>query len=157
MKANQKTLHRQIASQFQEKRTIPLVATDQEISHGGGITWTLQAKEAPQHICESWVGASWIVEMTATGTRDARPFQASHLFLTRGAPPHRPCCNWCGTAGVLSAGTGSVTPCAQYRGTLGSTSWLQASMPPLTLMPSIPWRFRAIRALALRPPSLQWA
>ena len=82
MKANQKTLHRQIASQFQGKRTIPFVARDQEISHGRDITWTLRAKEAPQHILESWVGTSWILEMTATGTRDGKPFQAQHLFLT---------------------------------------------------------------------------
>jgi len=82
VKANQKTLHRQIASQFQGKRTIPFVAVDQEISHGRDITWTLRAKEAPQHTRESWVGTSWIVEMTATGTRDGRPFQATHLFIT---------------------------------------------------------------------------
>jgi hypothetical protein len=31
---------------------------------------------------ESWVGTSWIVEMTATGTREGKPFQAQHLFLT---------------------------------------------------------------------------
>jgi hypothetical protein len=37
----------------------------------GDITWTLRAMEAPEHIHESWVGTSWIVEMTATGTRDA--------------------------------------------------------------------------------------
>jgi hypothetical protein len=55
------------------------VATDQEISHGRDITWTLPTKEAPQHIRVSWVGTSWIVEMTATGTRDGRPFQAQHL------------------------------------------------------------------------------
>ena len=80
MKANQKTLHRQIASQFQGKRTIPFVATDQEISHGLGITWTLRAKEALEHIREIWVGTSWIVEMTAIGTRDGRPIQAQHLY-----------------------------------------------------------------------------
>ena len=73
-------MHRQIASQFQGKRTIPFVATDQEISHGRGITLTLRAKEALQHILESWVGTSWILEMTATGTRDGRPFQAQHLY-----------------------------------------------------------------------------
>ena len=58
------------------------MATDQEISHGRDITWALRAKEAPQHIRESWVGTSWIVEMTATGTREGKPFQAQHLFLT---------------------------------------------------------------------------
>jgi glycine cleavage system H lipoate-binding protein len=46
------------------------VSTEQEISHGRIITWTLRAKDAPHHIRESLVGNSWIVEMTATGTRD---------------------------------------------------------------------------------------
>ena len=75
-------MHRQIRSQFQGKRKIPFVATDQEISHGRNTTWTLRAKEAPEHIRQSWGGTSWIVEMTATGTRNGRPFQATHLFLT---------------------------------------------------------------------------
>jgi hypothetical protein len=75
-------LHRQVASQFQGKRTIPFVASDHEIGHGRDITWTLRAKEAPQHILKSWVGTSWILEMTATGTRDGKPFQAQHLFLS---------------------------------------------------------------------------
>jgi hypothetical protein len=57
------------------------VATDHEISHGRDITWTLRAKEAPQFIRESWTGTSWIVEVTATGIRDGKPFQATHLFL----------------------------------------------------------------------------
>ena len=75
-------MHRQICSQFQGRRTIHFVARDQEIRHGRNITWTLRAKEAPQHIRESWVGTSWILEMTATGIRDGKPFQAQHLFLT---------------------------------------------------------------------------
>ena len=58
------------------------MATDKEISHGRDITWTLRAKEAPQDIRESWVDTSWILEMTAIGTRDGKPFQALHLFLT---------------------------------------------------------------------------
>jgi len=58
------------------------VATDHEISHGRTITWTLRAKAAPEHIAEAWIGTSWIVEMSATGTRDGKPFQAIHLFLT---------------------------------------------------------------------------
>jgi hypothetical protein len=82
VKANQKTLHRQILSQFQGKRKIPFVATDHEISHGRDIFWTLRAKEAPQHIREAWIGTSWIVEVMATGTRAGKPFQATHLFLT---------------------------------------------------------------------------
>jgi hypothetical protein len=53
VKANQKTLHRQILSQLQGKRKIPFVAMDHEIIHGRYITWTLRAKKAPQHISES--------------------------------------------------------------------------------------------------------
>jgi multidrug efflux pump subunit AcrA (membrane-fusion protein) len=41
------------------------------------------AEQAQEHIREAWVGTSWIVEMTATGSRDGKPFQAQHLFLTR--------------------------------------------------------------------------
>jgi predicted transposase YbfD/YdcC len=62
VKANQKTLHRQIRSQFQGKRHIPFVAD--------------------VHISEAWIGTSWIVEVAASGTRDGKPFQATHLFLT---------------------------------------------------------------------------
>jgi predicted transposase YbfD/YdcC len=75
-------LHRQIRSQFQGKRKIPFVATDQEVSHGRDITRTLRAKQAPKHISEAWIGTSWIVEVTASGTRDGKPFHATHLFLT---------------------------------------------------------------------------
>ena len=82
VKANQKTLHRHIRSQFQGKRKIPFLATDHEISHGRDITWTLRAKEAPEHIQEAWSGTSWIVEVTAEGTRDGKPFHATHHFLT---------------------------------------------------------------------------
>ena len=42
MKANQKTLHRQVRSQFQGKRKIPFMSTDHELSHGRDITWTLE-------------------------------------------------------------------------------------------------------------------
>ena len=82
MKGNQKTLHRQIRSQFQGKRHIPFVADVHEVGHGRDIAWTLRAKQAPEHISEAWIGTSWIVEVTASGTRDGKPFQATHLFLT---------------------------------------------------------------------------
>ena len=58
------------------------MATDHEISHGRDITWTLRAKQAPEHIAEAWIGTSWIVELKAIGRRDGKPFQATHLFLT---------------------------------------------------------------------------
>lgn len=82
MKANQKTLHRQIRSQFQGTRKIPFVATDHEVGHGREITWTLRAKEAPEHIRSAWSGTSWIVEVVTEGRRDGQPFRATHLFLT---------------------------------------------------------------------------
>jgi hypothetical protein len=52
-----------------------------EVGHGRDITWTLRAKQAPEHIWEAWVGTSWIVAVTASGTREGKPFQATHLFL----------------------------------------------------------------------------
>ena len=58
------------------------MATDHEISHGRNIAWTLRAKPAPEHITEAWIGTSWIVEMVANGTRDGKPFHATHLFIT---------------------------------------------------------------------------
>jgi predicted transposase YbfD/YdcC len=82
VKVNQKALHRQIRSQFQGKRHIPFVASDHEIGHGRDITWTLRAKQAPEHIRETRSGTSWIVEVSATCTRDGKPFQATHLLLT---------------------------------------------------------------------------
>jgi predicted transposase YbfD/YdcC len=82
VKANQKTLHRQIHSQFLGKRKIPFVATDHEISHGRDITWTLRAKQAPAPIAQAWFGTSWIVEVVASGRRAGKPFEATHLFLT---------------------------------------------------------------------------
>jgi len=82
VKANQKTLCRQIRRQFQGKRKIPFVAMDHEIGHGRVITWTLRAKQAPEHIREAWIGTSWIVQVTATGWNDVKPFHATHLFIT---------------------------------------------------------------------------
>ncbi len=82
VKGIKKTLHRQIRSQFQGKRYIP-VAMDHEIGHGRNIAWALRAKQTPVHIPETWIGTSWIVEMRADGSRDGKPFQATHLFRTR--------------------------------------------------------------------------
>jgi hypothetical protein len=82
VKANQKTLFRQIRSQFQGKHRITFVATDHEISHARDITWNLRAKVAPSHIREAWIGTSWIVKGSTTGRRDGKPFQAMHLFFT---------------------------------------------------------------------------
>ncbi|MCX5954676.1 MAG: hypothetical protein NTZ40_14570 [Cyanobacteria bacterium] len=58
------------------------MATDHEVSHGRDISWTLRAKQAPEHIQAAWVGTSWIVEVDADGILDSKPFQASYLFLS---------------------------------------------------------------------------
>ena len=58
------------------------MAGDHEIGHGRIITGMLRAKQAPEHIHEAWAGTSWIVGVTATGSRDGQPFQAQHQFLT---------------------------------------------------------------------------
>jgi hypothetical protein len=57
------------------------VADVHEVGHGRDIAWKLRAKQAPEHISEAWISTSWIVEVTVSGTRDGRPFQATHLFL----------------------------------------------------------------------------
>ena len=82
MNANQRSLYRQIANQLLGKRHIPFRATDHEVGHGRDITWALRAKEAPDHIKENWQGATWIAEVIATGTRDGKPFKATHRFIT---------------------------------------------------------------------------
>ncbi|WP_259721762.1 hypothetical protein [Synechococcus sp. CS-1328] len=63
VKSNQKTLYRQIGSQFEGKREIPFSATNQEKRHGRDTTWKLRAKEAPEHIKLNWPGSAWIVEV----------------------------------------------------------------------------------------------
>ena len=82
MKANQKTLYRQIANQLLEWRHIPCIASDHEIGHGRDIRCTLRAKEAPQHINANWHCTSWIAEVITTGIRDGKRFKATHRFIT---------------------------------------------------------------------------
>ena len=85
VKANQRTLHRQVRSQFQGKRRIPFVATDHEVGQGREITWALRAKQAPEHIREAWIGTSWMVEVAATGTRDTQRHEDAHRYCGNGA------------------------------------------------------------------------
>ena len=42
----------------------------------------MRAKEAPEYIKADWPGSAWIVELQASGSRDGKPFQARHLFIT---------------------------------------------------------------------------
>ncbi len=44
VKANPRSLHRQIGCQFQGNRKIPFMAMDHELRHGLDITWMLRAK-----------------------------------------------------------------------------------------------------------------
>ena len=64
------------------KRKIPVSAIDREVGHGRDIAWRLRAKEAPETIKANWHGTSWIVEATASGTREGKPFEATHHFIT---------------------------------------------------------------------------
>lgn len=69
VKTNQPRLHRQISRQFEGKRHIPFTATNQEEKHGRDTSWELRAKEAPDHIKETWPGSAWIVELITTTTK----------------------------------------------------------------------------------------
>jgi predicted transposase YbfD/YdcC len=85
VKSNQKNLYRQIRSQFQGKRHIPFTATDHNDKHGRHTIWELRAKEAPEHIKDSWPGCSWIIEMTTitiTLTRKGTRTIRSLTFIT---------------------------------------------------------------------------
>ncbi len=81
--SNQKTLQRQIQSQFQGNRHIPFTATAQEEKHGRDTIWELRAKEAPEHIKENWPGCSWIIELTSTTvTRKGKRATRTLCFIT---------------------------------------------------------------------------
>jgi predicted transposase YbfD/YdcC len=82
VKGNQKTLHRQICSQFQGKRKIPFTATDYEKRHGRDTTWTLRTKEAPDHIKVNWPGSSWIIEVITSSVRKGKRAEQAHYFIT---------------------------------------------------------------------------
>ncbi|MFN9693988.1 MAG: ISAs1 family transposase [Synechococcaceae cyanobacterium] len=82
VKANQRTLHRQISEQFLYSRKIPFTATVSEHGHGRDTTWSLGAKQAPDFITEAWPGSSWIVELVVSGKRAGKPSLQRHLFLT---------------------------------------------------------------------------
>ena len=82
VKGSQKTLHRQICSQFQGKRQIPFTAEDHEKRHGRDTTWNLRAKEAPDHIKANWPGCSCVVEVITTVTRKGKRVEQAHYFLT---------------------------------------------------------------------------
>jgi hypothetical protein len=81
-KANEITLVRQIDTQFQGKHQIPFTAMHPEIGHGREIIWATRGKEAPEHIKVKWPGSAWIVELIASGSRDGKPLNARHIFIS---------------------------------------------------------------------------
>ncbi len=83
MKANERTLHRQISEQFLYTRKIPFTATVSEHGHGRDTAWTFRAKQAPDFITEAWPGSSWIVELVVSCKRAGKPSLQRQLFLTR--------------------------------------------------------------------------
>lgn len=82
MKANQRTLHRQISEQFLYSRKILFTATVSGLGHGRETTWTLRTKQTPDFITEAWPGSRWIVELVVSGKRAGKPSRQGHLFLT---------------------------------------------------------------------------
>ncbi len=91
VKTIQKSLHRQIGSQFQGKRHIPHAATDQE--HGRDTLWELRANETPEHIKANWPGSAWIVEvLTTTTTRKGTRGTTRHWFITSIRTTPEACC-----------------------------------------------------------------
>ena len=82
VKANQRTLHRQISEQFLYSRKIPFTATVSEHGHGRETTWTLRAKKAADFITGAWPGSTWIVEVIVSGKRAGKPSLQRHLILT---------------------------------------------------------------------------
>jgi len=50
-------------------------------NQGRTITWSLRVRQAPEPIRAAWVGTSRIVEVDAEGTREDKPFRATHLLL----------------------------------------------------------------------------
>ncbi len=81
VKSNQPTLYRQIGRQFEGKRKIRFTATDQEKRHGRNTRWEIRAKEAPEHIKETWPGSAWIVELTTTKTTRKGTRSVRHFFI----------------------------------------------------------------------------
>ena len=110
VKGNQKTLHRQIRSQFEGKPHLPFVAADHEISNERSISWRLRAKQAPENIREDWCDTSWIVEVAATGARKCKPIQAIHLILISLTTSQEALLHWFEIAGALRVGTELRTP-----------------------------------------------
>ena len=84
-------------------------ATDNEVSHARDIAWTLQVKQATEHICEGLIGNSRIVVMSANGARNGKPFEATKGVCSACTLRLKPLRELCVTDVILRSDSGSVT------------------------------------------------
>ena len=89
VKSNQKTLYRQIGSQFQGKRHIPFTATDQEEKHDRDTIWELlltSIRTTPDALLRL-IRQRWSIQNEWHWARDAQLGEAAHRYANRtGAP-----------------------------------------------------------------------
>ena len=89
VKSNQKTLYRQIGSQFQGKRHIPFTATDQEEKHDRDTIWELlltSIRTSPDALLRL-IRQRWSIENEWHWARDAQLGEDGHRYANRtGAP-----------------------------------------------------------------------
>ena len=82
VKGNQPRLNRQIKDQFRFRSHFPVDISESESGHGRSVTLTLRAMEATDAIRDRWPEISWILELHSTGSRDGKPFDHRHYFLS---------------------------------------------------------------------------
>ena len=89
VKSNQKTLYRQIGSQFQGKRHIPYIATDQEEKHDRDTIWELlltSIRTTPDALLRL-IRQRWSIQNEWHWARDAQLGEDAHRYANRtGAP-----------------------------------------------------------------------
>ena len=89
VKSNQKTLYRQIGCQFQGKRHIPYIATDQEEKHDRDTIWELlltSIRTTPDALLRL-IRQRWSIQNEWHWARDAQLGEDAHRYANRtGAP-----------------------------------------------------------------------
>ena len=81
-------------------------ARDHEVSHARDIAWTLQVKQATEHISEGLIGNSRIVVMSAYGARNGKPFEATKCVCSPCTLRQKPLCGLCVTDVILRSDSG---------------------------------------------------
>ena len=89
VKSNQRTLYRQIGCQFQGKRHIPYIATDQEEKHDRDTIWELlltSIRTTPDALLRL-IRQRWSIQNEWHWARDAQLGEDAHRYANRtGAP-----------------------------------------------------------------------